>query len=221
MHILYEDNHIIAVNKQVSELVQCDKTGDIPLFDKVKKYIKEKYNKPGEVYLGMVHRLDRPVSGVLLFARTSKALTRLNAMLKQHEIHKKYWALVYNRPPKEEDVLTHYLGRDERKNKAVVYTLAVPDTKKAILKYKVLKHRNNLFLLEVELFTGRHHQIRSQLAHIGCPIQGDFKYGFPKGNNDKSIGLHAREISFMHPIRKERITITAPLPNSVVWKDMV
>lgn len=217
MEILYEDNHIIAVNKRISDIVQGDKTGDEPLSEKVKAYIKKKYNKPGAVFLGVTHRLDRPVSGVVLFARTSKALTRLNKMFLEKEIEKKYWAIVKTRPEKESDTITHYVVRNQKKNKSFAYDKEVKDSKKASLSYQLIASSDNYHLLEVDLHTGRHHQIRCQLAKIGCPIKGDLKYGFARSNPDGGISLHARKISFIHPVKKETIEIIAQTPNDSLW----
>ncbi len=221
LEILYEDNHIIAVNKKSSDIVQADKTGDEPLSEQVKAYIKEKYNKPGDVFLGIPHRVDRPVSGVVLFAKTSKALTRLNKMFQEHdnEITKIYWAIVSELPQEDEARLVHYLVRDTEKNKSSVYTRPRPGAKEAILEYKLINGSQNYFLLEVKLCTGRHHQIRCQLAKIGCPIKGDLKYGSPRSNPGGGISLHARSISFMHPVKQEMITITATPPlEDNLWK---
>jgi 23S rRNA pseudouridine1911/1915/1917 synthase len=216
-HILFEDNHLIIINKLPSQIVQGDKTGDEPLSDKVKKYIKEKYNKPGEVFLGVVHRLDRPVSGIVLFARTSKALSRLNEMLKTREIKKTYWAIVKNLPLEKSGHLIHYIYRDEKKNKSFIVSEKRKDAKKAELIYCLLKSSDNYNLLEIELLTGRHHQIRVQLAHIGCPIKGDLKYGFPRSNPDASIHLHSRRIEFIHPVKGEQVVIEADPPKDPLW----
>lgn len=213
MTVLYEDNHIIAVNKTSSEIVQGDKTGDEPLSETLKKYLKEKYNKPGEVFLGVTHRLDRPVSGVVIFAKTSKALTRLNEMFRNQEVKKTYWAIVKDRPAETEGRLEHYLVRNEKQNKSVAHTKMVPNAKKALLSYKLISHSDNYFLLEVQLETGRHHQIRCQLAKMGCPIKGDLKYGFPRSNPNGGISLHARYVEFVHPVSKQLIQITAPCPD--------
>lgn len=213
MTVLYEDNHIIAVNKTNSEIVQGDKTGDEPLSETLKKYLKEKYNKPGEVFLGVTHRLDRPVSGVVIFAKTSKALTRLNEMFRNQEVKKTYWAIVKDRPAETEGRLEHYLVRNEKQNKSVAHTKMVPNAKKASLSYKLISHSDNYFLLEVQLETGRHHQIRCQLAKMGCPIKGDLKYGFPRSNPNGGISLHARYVEFVHPVSKQLIQITAPCPD--------
>ncbi|MBS1447436.1 MAG: RNA pseudouridine synthase [Odoribacter sp.] len=222
MEILYEDNHIIAINKKTSDIVQADKSGDVPLSEEVKAYIKEKYNKPGEVFLGIPHRIDRPVSGVVLFARTTKALTRLNKMFQEHyeEIKKTYWAIVGNLPSQDSATLIHYMVRDTEKNKSHAYDKEKKGSKKAILEYKLIGRSQRYYLLEIKLLTGRHHQIRCQLAKIGCPIKGDLKYGFPRSNENGGISLHAREISFIHPVSKERITITATPPlKDNLWKE--
>lgn len=221
LEILYEDNHIIAVNKRISDIVQADKTGDVPLSEEVKAYIKKKYNKPGEVFLGVPHRVDRPVSGVVIFARTSKALTRLNKMFQEHEreITKIYWAIVGNLPAEDHAVLTHHLVRDAEKNKSRAYNQPKPGSKEATLEYRLLGSSQRYYLLEVKLYTGRHHQIRCQLAKIGCPIKGDLKYGFPRSNENGGISLHARSISFRHPVTREMLTITAAPPlEDNLWK---
>jgi 23S rRNA pseudouridine1911/1915/1917 synthase len=217
LQILYEDNHIIAVNKRPSDIVQGDKTGDKTLADKVKAYIKIKYNKPGEVFLGVVHRLDRPVSGVILFARTSKSLTRLNQLLKDHEIKKTYWAVVKNPPPLQAGHLVNYLTRNEAKNKSFISTFPGNTTQKAELLYKLLAKSDKYYLLEINLLTGRHHQIRAQLSYIGSPIKGDLKYGYARSNPDGSIHLHARRITFLHPVKNITIDITANPPSETVW----
>lgn len=221
MTVVYEDNHIIVVNKTASEIVQGDKTGDTPLSETVKQYLKEKYNKPGNVFLGVTHRLDRPVSGLVVFAKTSKALSRLNDMFRNGEVKKTYWAIVRNRPQAPEGELTHWLVRNEKQNKSYAYNKEVKDSKKAILCYKEIGHSQNYQLLEVDLKTGRHHQIRCQLAKMGCPIKGDLKYGSPRSNPDGSICLHARRISFIHPVSKESIEIEAPVPNGNLWNGFV
>lgn len=218
MEVVYEDNHIIIVNKQSGEIVQGDKTGDRPLSDIVKDYIKAKYHKPGEVFLGVVHRLDRPVSGLVVFARTSKALTRLNKMFAAGEIHKTYWAITKNAPHNAEGTLEHWLVRNESQNKSYAYDTEKPNAKKAILKYRVIGRSDNYNLLEVNLMTGRHHQIRCQLAAMGCPIKGDLKYGARRSNPDGSISLMARRIEFIHPVSKEPIVIEAPLPDDPLWQ---
>ena len=219
MTVLYEDNHIIAVNKTCSEIVQGDKTGDTPLSEIVKAYIKEKYNKPGEVFLGVTHRLDRPTSGVVLFARTSKALTRLNAMFQSHEqIQKTYWAIVQGCPKQAEGRLENWLIRNEEQNKSYIAKPNANNAKKAILSYRILVRGENYTLLEVNLETGRHHQIRCQLAAIGCPIKGDLKYGAKRSNPDGGISLHARQIAFIHPVSKQPLCITAPVPNDSLWQ---
>ncbi|WP_373056084.1 RluA family pseudouridine synthase [Zunongwangia sp. H14] len=218
LQVLYEDNHIIVVNKRPGDIVQGDKTGDKPLSEVVKSYLKEKYNKPGNVYLGVVHRLDRPTSGIVLFARTSKALPRLNKLFKEKDAQKTYWAIVKNEPPKPKDTLVHYMKRNPKQNKSYAHIKEVPDSKKAILDYQVLKNLDNYYLLEIDLHTGRHHQIRSQLSAIGCPIKGDLKYGFDRSNKDASIHLHARELKFVHPVKKEPVHILAPPPEDSIWK---
>jgi 23S rRNA pseudouridine1911/1915/1917 synthase len=218
MTVIYEDNHIIAVNKTNSEIVQGDKTGDTPLSETIKLYLKERYQKPGNVFVGVVHRLDRPVSGLVLFAKTSKALARLNEMFKNGEIKKIYWAIVKNQPTEPEGELIHYLTRNEKENKSYACDKEISGSKQAILYYKVAGHSKNYHLLEIELKTGRHHQIRCQLAKTGCPVKGDLKYGFPRSNQDDGICLHARRVSFIHPISKERIELEAPVPNSNLWR---
>ena len=221
MTILYEDNHIIAVNKSTSEIVQGDKTGDQPLSESIKLYLKEKYNKPGEVFLGVTHRLDRPVSGVVLFAKTSKALTRLNEMFRNQEVKKTYWAIVKEKPAIPEGRLEHYLIRNEKQNKSVAFDTERSDAKKAALTYRLIAHSDTYYLLEVQLETGRHHQIRCQLAKMGCPIKGDLKYGFPRSNPNGGISLHARSVEFIHPVSKEKIHLTAPVPtDDKLWKTM-
>lgn len=221
MQVLYEDNHIIIVNKESGEIVQGDKTGDVPLSDIVKQYIKEAHAKPGAVFLGVVHRLDRPVSGVVVFAKTSKALARLNNMFRDGEIHKTYWALCSNRPEKIEGELDNWLVRNEKQNKSYVYDKEKPNAKRARLHYQVIGATDRYTLIEVHLMTGRHHQIRSQLAHIGCPIKGDLKYGAKRSNPDGSISLLARRVEFIHPVSKEKIIVEAPLPNDNIWKSFV
>jgi 23S rRNA pseudouridine1911/1915/1917 synthase len=221
MTVVYEDNHLIIVNKSASEIVQGDKTGDTPLSETVKQYLKEKYQKPGNVFLGVPHRLDRPVSGLVVFAKTSKALSRLNEMFRTSEVKKTYWAIVKQCPREPEGELVHYLVRNEKQNKSYAYDREVPGSKKAILHYRLIGHSQNYYLLEVDLKTGRHHQIRCQLAKMGCPIKGDLKYGSERSNPDGSICLHARRITFVHPVSKERIEAVAPVPDSNVWKGMV
>ena len=219
MVVLYEDNHIIAVNKTCNEIVQGDKTGDTPLSETVKAYIKQKYNKPGEVFLGVTHRLDRPTSGVVLFARTSKALTRLNEMFKSHEqIKKTYWAIVQGCPKQPEARLENWLTRNEQLNKSFIAKPGAKEAKQAVLTYKTLVKGEHYTLLEVNLETGRHHQIRCQLAAIGCPIKGDLKYGAKRSNPDGGICLHARRIEFLHPVKKEPVCITAPVPDDALWR---
>ncbi len=218
MTVVYEDNHLIIVNKRPSEIVQGDKTGDEPLSETVKRYLKEKYAKPGNVFLGVTHRLDRPVSGLVVFAKTGKALARLNDMFRQSEVKKTYWAIVKNCPPQEEGELVHYLVRNEKQNKSYAYDKEVKNSKKAVLHYRLIGRSENYFLLEVDLKTGRHHQIRCQLAKMGCPIKGDLKYGFPRSNPDGSICLHARRVQLVHPVSKERVDVTAPVPEDNLWR---
>jgi 23S rRNA pseudouridine1911/1915/1917 synthase len=217
IEVLYEDNHIIAVNKRASDIVQGDKTGDKPLPDFVKDYIKKKYHKPGEVFLGVVHRLDRPVSGVVLFARTSKALSRLNEMFREKKVQKTYWAIVKNKPENTSDTLIHFLLKNQAKNKSQAFSKEGNHALRSELSYELIKSLEKYHLLEVSPKTGRHHQIRVQLSKIGCPIKGDVKYGFDRTNKDKSIHLHARKIDFIHPVKKEPISITAPTPKDVLW----
>lgn len=221
MKVLYEDNHIIVVNKDSGEIVQGDKTSDTPLSETVKEYIKVKYNKPGNVFLGVVHRLDRPVSGVVVFARTSKALSRLNEMFRNGDVHKTYLALTAGRPPKTMDTLTGWLVRNEKQNKSYCYDHEVPGSKKAVLCYKEAGHTDNYTLLEVELKTGRHHQIRCQLASIGCPIKGDLKYGARRSNPDGSISLVSANITFVHPVSKQPMSFDAILPDDPLWRGIV
>lgn len=217
IQVLFEDNHIIVINKRPGDIVQGDKTGDTPLSEVVKEYIKIKYNKPGNVYLGVVHRLDRPTSGIVLFAKTSKALPRLNKMFAEKEAKKTYWAIVKTIPEKTEDTLIHWLKRNPKQNKSYAHIKEVPDSKKAILSYRLLKKLDRYSLLEIDLQTGRHHQIRSQLSGIGSPIKGDLKYGFDRSNPDGSIHLHAHTLKFIHPVKKESVSITAPVPNDAIW----
>jgi 23S rRNA pseudouridine1911/1915/1917 synthase len=216
--VLYEDNHIIIVNKRSSDLVQGDGTGDEPLDDIVRAYIREKYNKPGDVFLGVVHRLDRPVSGCVVYARTSKALSRLSELFRTREVRKTYWAIVSERPPAEEGTLSSYLKKNESQNKSYVYNTEVKGSKLAELSYRVLARSERYYLVEVDLQTGRHHQIRAQLAAAGCPIKGDLKYGSKRSNEGGGISLHSRRISFVHPVKKEEITVEAPLPDDRIWK---
>ncbi|MFT4849227.1 MAG: 23S rRNA pseudouridine1911/1915/1917 synthase [Sediminicola sp.] len=217
LQVLHEDNHLIIVNKRPGDIVQGDKTGDLPLSEIVKEYIAEKYNKPGAVYLGVVHRLDRPTSGIVVFARTSKALVRLNKMFAERETHKTYWAVVMKAPKQLTARLVHFLHRNPKQNKSYAHDKEVPDSKTGILTYTVLKSLQRYTLLEIDLETGRHHQIRSQLSHIGSPIKGDLKYGFDRSNKDGSIHLHARSLSFIHPVKKEKLTIVATPPNENLW----
>jgi 23S rRNA pseudouridine1911/1915/1917 synthase len=220
LQILHEDNHIIVINKRVGDIVQGDKTGDKPLSDIVKEYIKDKYNKPGDVFLGVVHRLDRPTTGIVVFARTSKALERLNKMFSERETQKTYWAVVKNKPSKAEDKLVHFLKRNEKNNTSKAHLKEVPESKIASLDYKIIKELDNYFVLEINLHTGRHHQIRAQLQAIGCPIKGDLKYGFDRSNPDGGIHLHARKLGFIHPVSKESIEIIAPTPSDSIWKSI-
>lgn len=217
LEVLFEDNHLIVVNKKSGDIVQGDKTGDTPLSEIVKEYIKDKYNKPGNVFLGVVHRLDRPTTGIIVFARTSKALERFNKMLRDKTVNKTYWAVVKNKPKKDNDTLIGFLRKNPKNNKSTSYSSEIKDSKKAILHYKLIKSLDNYHLLEVDLETGRHHQIRCQLSSIGSPIKGDLKYGFNRSNKDASIHLHARKIKFIHPVSKEDITIIAPTPKEVIW----
>jgi 23S rRNA pseudouridine1911/1915/1917 synthase len=217
LQVLFEDNHIVIVNKRAGDITQGDKSGDKPLSEVVKEYIKDKYNKPGDVFLGVVHRLDRPTSGIIIFARTSKSLERVNKMLRDKTIHKTYWAVVKNHPKKEKDTLINYLRKNPKNNKSTAYTKEIEGSKKAVLHYTVLKKLDNYSLIEIDLETGRHHQIRTQLSTIGSPIKGDLKYGFDRSNKDGSIHLHARKIKFTHPVSKELINITAPTPKEVIW----
>ncbi len=215
--ILYEDNHLIAVNKLPSEIVQGDKTGDIPLSETLKQYLKKKYDKPGNVFLGVIHRIDRPVSGVVVFAKTGKALSRMNELVKQRALKKTYWAIVKTKPPETAGTLVHYLSRNTQKNKSFVSRMPGKDKKEAVLSYRLLASGQRYHLLEIDLHTGRHHQIRAQLAAIGCPIKGDLKYGFPRSNPDASISLHARKVVFVHPVKKEKIAIVADPPHDTLW----
>ncbi len=220
MEVLYEDNHLIAVNKNSSEIVQGDKTGDEPLSEAVKRYLKEKYNKPGNVFCGVTHRLDRPVTGVVLFARTSKALARMNKLFQTHTITKTYWAIVKQQPEELEGRLAHYLIRNEKQNKSYAYETPKPGAKHAVLSYKVVAKSDNYTLLEIQLETGRHHQIRAQLAKIGSPIKGDLKYGFARSNPDGGISLHAHSLEFEHPVSGEKINIVAPVPSEKLWQEI-
>ena len=221
LQVIHEDNHIIVVNKRVGDIVQGDKTGDKPLSEVVKDYIKDKYNKPGEVFLGVVHRLDRPTTGIVVFARTSKALTRLNELFANRETQKTYWAIVKNKPEKEQDTLVHFLKRNEKNNTSKAHIKEVLESKKASLDYRIIKALDNYFALEINLHTGRHHQIRAQLTAIGCPIKGDLKYGFDRSNPDGGIHLHARKLVFIHPVSKEPLEIVAPTPKDAIWNSVV
>ena len=218
MQVVYEDNHIIIVSKRSGEIVQGDKTGDEPLSETVKQYIKAKYQKPGNVFLGVVHRLDRPVSGLVVFAKTSKAWSRLNNMFRDGEVHKTYWAIVKNTPPYEEGELVNWIVRNEKQNKSYAYDHEVKNSKKAILRYKLMGHTDRYSLLEIHLLTGRHHQIRCQLSKMGCPIKGDLKYGAQRSNPDGSISLLSHRVEFVHPVSKETIVVEAPLPDDNLWK---
>ncbi|WP_276910569.1 RluA family pseudouridine synthase [Hallella colorans] len=220
MKVVYEDNHLIIVYKESGEIVQGDKTGDTPLSETVKAYIKDKYHKPGAVFLGVVHRLDRPVSGLVIFARTSKALARLNDMFRRGDIHKTYWAITQNAPPVEQDTLTSWLQRNERQNKSYVYDKEVPNSKKAVLNYQLRSRSDRYCLIEVELLTGRHHQIRAQLSHIGCPIKGDLKYDAKRSNPDGSISLLSCKVEFVHPVSKKNIILNSPIPDDKLWREL-
>jgi 23S rRNA pseudouridine1911/1915/1917 synthase len=214
---IYEDNHIIVVNKRPGEIVQGDKTQDKPMSETLKDYIRDKYQKPGSVFLGVVHRIDRPVSGIVVFARTSKGLSRMNELFRDKKVKKTYWAVVKNQPPAESGTLIHYLKKDEAKNKSKAYDNEMPGTQRSWLDYKVIGRSDTYYLLEITPHTGRHHQIRVQLAAIGCPIKGDVKYGYSRGNENGSIHLHSRKIQFTHPVKKEEITLIAPVPDDKVW----
>jgi pseudouridylate synthase len=220
MKVVYEDNHVIIVHKESGEIVQGDKTGDKPLSETVKDYIRDKYHKPGNVFLGVVHRLDRPVAGLVVFARTSKALSRLNEMFRKGEVHKTYWAITKNAPAEPEGTLVNWIVRNEKQNKSYVYDKEVPNAKRAELKYRVIAHADNYHLLEVNLLTGRHHQIRCQLAHMGCVIKGDLKYGAPRSNPDGSISLLSHEITFIHPVSKMEIKAESLIPDDRLWRDI-
>ena len=220
MQVIYEDNHIIIVNKESGEIVQGDKTGDQPLSETVKQYIKTTHNKPGNVFLGVVHRLDRPVSGVVVFAKTSKALARLNDMFREGQVHKTYWAIVQGKPGSEADTLTGWITRNEKQNKSYIHPREVRGSKQAVLKYRLLACTDRYSLLEVQLLTGRHHQIRCQLSAMGCPIKGDLKYGAKRSNPDGSISLHARRVEFIHPVSKLPIVAEAAIPNDNLWREI-
>lgn len=220
MKVVYEDNHVIIVHKESGEIVQGDKTGDKPLSETVKDYIRDKYHKPGNVFLGVVHRLDRPVAGLVVFARTSKALSRLNEMFRKGEVHKTYWAITKNAPAEPEGTLVNWIVRNEKQNKSYVYDKEVPNAKRAELKYRVIAHTENYHLIEVNLLTGRHHQIRCQLAHMGCVIKGDLKYGAPRSNADGSISLLSHEITFIHPVSKMEIKAESLIPDDRLWRDI-
>ncbi|MEI6123225.1 MAG: RluA family pseudouridine synthase [Bacteroidota bacterium] len=215
--LLFEDNHLIVVNKLPGQLVQPDNSGDESLEEQIKRYLKFKYNKPGDAFLGVAHRIDRPVSGAVVFAKTSKALVRLNEMLKKHELKKTYWAIVKNKPPKDDALLSQFLLRNAKQNKSQIYSMQVKDAVLAELTYKLIGNSDRYYLLEIDLMTGRHHQIRAQLASIGCPIKGDVKYGFNRTNSDGSICLHARKVEFIHPVSKNPMLILAPVPENNLW----
>tara|TARA_B000000565_G_scaffold195843_1_gene150008 strand:+ start:422 stop:1081 length:660 start_codon:yes stop_codon:yes gene_type:complete len=218
LDIIYEDNHLIAINKKAGDIVQADKTGDAPLSEQLKNYIKKKYNKPGNVFLGVIHRIDRPTSGVVVFAKTSKSLSRMNLLFRNNQIKKTYWAIVSKAPPKESEILENYLIKNNKLNKSFVSE--EENAKKGVLKYKLVKNTKNFFLLKITPKTGRHHQIRVQLSNIGCIIKGDLKYGAKRSNKDKSICLHAKNIEFFHPVKKQKIIINATLPNSDIWQEI-
>ena len=218
MQVLYEDNHIIIVSKTVNEIVQGDKTGDITLIDTVKAYIKEKYQKPGEVFLGLTHRLDRPTSGIVIFARTSKALSRMNELFRKGEVHKTYWAITAKRPPEDEGTLRNMIYKNEKQNKSYLAHPGTNDAKEAVLNYRIISVSDRYYLWEIDLLTGRHHQIRCQLSAIGCPVRGDLKYGYPRSNPDGGLSLHARRVTFEHPVSHIQIDVTAPVPNEKLWQ---
>lgn len=220
MEVIYEDNHIIIVNKACGEIVQGDRTGDEPLVETLKQWIKEKYNKPGNVFCGVTHRIDRPTCGLVVFARTSKGLSRMNDLFRKGDVHKTYWAIVKNRPPKDEDTLTNYLVSVEKNNKTYVTTADTKGAQKAVMKYRIIAQSKSYYLLEIDLLTGRKHQIRAQLAHLGCPIKGDLKYGAPRSNPDGGISLQSHRIQFIHPVSKQEIDITAPLPHDTLWQEL-
>ena len=217
LQVLFEDNHIIAINKRCGDIVQGDKTGDKPLSEIVKSFLKTKYSKPGNVYLGIPHRLDRPTSGVVMFAKTSKSLSRLNKIFKDGKVQKYYWAVTKNNPEKQEDTLTHWLRKNEKTNKSTYFKKETVKAKKAVLHYRVLKKLERYFIIEIKLVTGRHHQIRCQLSAIGCPVRGDLKYGYDRSNNDGGIDLHAKKIIFEHPINGKKIIIDAPVRDTKIW----
>ena len=221
LQVLFEDNHLIVINKRPGDIVQGDKTKDTPLSEIVKEYLKIKYDKPGKVYLGVIHRIDRPTSGLVIFAKTSKSLSRMNFMLKDHAIQKTYWAITQNKPEEESDKLIHWLRKNEKNNKSTHFSKETENAKKAILNYKIIKELDNYFLLEITMESGRHHQIRCQLQAIGCPIKGDIKYGSKRTNKDGSIDLHARNLQFIHPVTKKEIDITAPVRDEKIWKSCI
>jgi len=221
LDILFEDNHLIIINKKPGDIVQKDKTNDISLLEIVKEYLKRKYNKPGNVYLGLIHRIDRPTSGLVMFAKTSKALSRMNNMLKGKMIVKTYWAITKNKPEKESNQLVHWLKKNEKKNKSTHFSRETKNAKKAILDYKIIKELENYFLLEIIMGSGRHHQIRCQLQAIGCPIKGDLKYGAKRSNSDGSIDLHAKHLKFIHPVTKKEVNLNAPVRENKIWQSCV
>lgn len=218
MQVLYEDNHLIIVSKTVNEIVQGDKTGDVTLIDTVKAYIKEKYNKPGEVFLGLTHRLDRPTSGIVIFARTSKALSRMNELFRKGEVHKTYWAITAKRPAEDEGTLRNMIYKNEKQNKSYLAHPGTNDAKEAVLNYRIISVSDRYYLWEIDLLTGRHHQIRCQLSAIGCPVRGDLKYGYPRSNPDGGLSLHARRVTFEHPVSHIQINVTAPVPQEKLWQ---
>jgi len=221
LQVLFEDNHLIIINKRPGDIIQGDKTKDTPLVEIVKEYLKIKHDKPGNVYLGVIHRIDRPTSGIVMFAKTSKALSRMNAMLKNQDVNKLYWAITQNKPDNKTGKLIHWLRKNPKNNKSTHFSKETANTKKAILNYKILKTLDNYYLLEIKMESGRHHQIRCQLQAIGCPIKGDIKYGSKRTNKDGSIDLHARNLQFIHPVTKKEIDITAPVRDEKIWKSCI
>ena len=221
LQVLFEDNHLIIINKRPGDIIQGDKTKDTPLVEIVKEYLKIKHDKPGNVYLGVIHRIDRPTSGIVMFAKTSKALSRMNAMLKNQDVNKLYWAITQNKPDNKTGKLIHWLRKNPKNNKATHFSKETANTKKAILNYKILKTLDNYYLLEIKMESGRHHQIRCQLQAIGCPIKGDIKYGSKRTNKDGSIDLHARNLQLIHPVTKKEIDITAPVRDEKIWKSCI
>lgn len=221
LQVLFEDNHLIIINKRTGDIIQGDKTKDTPLVEIVKEYLKIKHDKPGNVYLGVIHRIDRPTSGIVMFAKTSKALSRMNAMLKNQDVNKLYWAITQNKPDNKTGKLIHWLRKNPKNNKSTHFSKETANTKKAILNYKILKTLDNYYLLEIKMESGRHHQIRCQLQAIGCPIKGDIKYGSKRTNKDGSIDLHARNLQFIHPVTKKEIDVTAPVRDEKIWKSCI